>query len=65
LDMAVGYLRFRCREEGGYTLTIVPISDHAGETTSEAVMKRYYELLEEDLREQPWNYLWTHKRWKK
>ena len=22
------------------------------------------ELLEEDIQKQPWNYLWTHKRWK-
>ena len=28
------------------------------------IMNKYYQLLEEDLEEQPWNYLWTHKRWK-
>ena len=64
LNMAVGYLRFRCREDGGYTLTVVPIGPPETPMQPEELMKRYYELLEEDLRQQPWNYLWTHKRWK-
>lgn len=65
MDMAVAYLRFACREDGkGYEMTFVPIAEHAASMTPEAVMERYYQLLEEDLRAQPWNYLWTHKRWK-
>ena len=64
LDMAVGYLHFREKAEGAYTLTVETLCDHASAQTPEALMKRYYELLEGDLREQPWNYLWTHKRWK-
>lgn len=63
-DMAVAYLRFRCREGGGYTMTVVPICDRAAGKDPAWIMQRYYELLEEDLRAQPWNYLWTHKRWK-
>lgn len=65
LDMAAVYMRFLRREEGGYALTVVPLEDHAGATDPESLMKRYYQLLEEDLRQQPWNYLWTHRRWKK
>lgn len=64
LDMTVAYLRFQCREGGGYRLSVVPICEHAAETTPEQIMKKYYQLLEEDLEKQPWNYLWTHKRWK-
>jgi len=64
LDMAVAYLRFDVRPEGGYHLTVVPITDHAHESKPEDIMQRYYQLLEEDLQAQPWNYLWTHKRWK-
>lgn len=64
LNMAVVYLRYRCREEGGYTWEFIPITEHAREMEPLDIMKRYFELLEEDLREQPWNYLWTHKRWK-
>ena len=25
----------------------------------------YFELLEEEIRETPYNWLWSHKRWKK
>ena len=64
MNMAAVYLRFRTRPEGGYTMTLVPIVERASETTPEEIMTKYYQLLEEDLREQPWNYLWTHKRWK-
>lgn len=65
LDMALVYLRFECREEGGYRMTFVPIEEHAGGKDPLALMQQYYKLLEEDLEKQPWNYLWTHKRWKK
>lgn len=64
LDMAVAYLRFTCREEGGYRMEIVPLSEHAAGEDPEELMRRYYALLQEDLEKQPWNYLWTHKRWK-
>ena len=64
MDMAVAYVRFSCREEGGYRLSFVPITLHAAQMSPEQIMERYYQLLEEDLQAQPWNYLWTHKRWK-
>ena len=64
MDMSVVYMRYKLREEGGYTMTFVPIAEHAKGMDPLEIMKTYYKLLEEDLREQPWNYLWTHKRWK-
>ena len=64
LDMAVVYLRYLCREEGGYTISFVPIAEHAGGKDAMEITQAYYKLLEEDLEAQPWNYLWTHKRWK-
>ncbi len=64
LDMAVAYLRFACREGGGYTLSVEPICERAGGMDPADIMRKYYQLLEEDLEKQPWNYLWTHKRWK-
>ena len=64
LDMAVCYLRFLKNDDGCYSLTVVPLAEHAGGMDPEAIMKEYYKLLEEDLKVQPWNYLWTHKRWK-
>ena len=45
-------------------MSVVPLSDNASAEKPDDIMKRYYKLLEEDLQAQPWNYLWTHKRWK-
>ena len=64
MDMAVVYLRFTCRENGGYRMEFVPITEKASGHSPMAIMEKYYKLLEEDLHNQPWNYLWTHKRWK-
>ena len=64
LGMAVAYLRFECREEGGYRMTVVPICDNAMGKDPVEIMGTYYKLLEQDLNAQPWNYLWTHKRWR-
>ena len=51
--------------EGGYTITFNPICEDASRTTPEEIMNKFYALLEKDVEAQPWNYLWTHKRWKK
>ena len=65
MDMAVAYLRMAYREDGkGYYMSVVPICDHAKGEDPLEIMKKYYQLLEEDLEKQPWNYLWTHRRWK-
>ena len=63
-DMAVIYLSFQCRPGGGYTMTFVPITEHAGSLEPMEITRQYFKLLEEDLKAQPWNYLWTHRRWK-
>ena len=62
--MAVSYLGMRRDGKGGYEMVYVPICEDASGMEVEDIMKRYYELLEADLRADPANYLWTHKRWK-
>ncbi|MCR5710528.1 MAG: lysophospholipid acyltransferase family protein [Bacteroidales bacterium] len=62
--MAAAYLRLEYREDGGYRITVVPLCEHAAGEDPAEIMQRYYRLLEKDLEAQPWNYLWTHRRWK-
>lgn len=62
--MAVVYLGMKVDGDGNYVWSFTPVCEDAAGWTDEALMERYYELLEADVREQPWNYLWTHKRWK-
>ncbi|MBO4671577.1 MAG: lysophospholipid acyltransferase family protein [Bacteroidales bacterium] len=63
--MAVCYLSMPVESRGHYKLTYVPICESATVMPADEVMRRYYELLESDIEAQPWNYLWTHNRWKK
>lgn len=61
--MAVLYLRMREQSIGHYTMEMIPICEDASQMSDEEIIRRYYALLEEDLRAQPYNYLWTHNRW--
>lgn len=60
----VVFERFRIDENGNYHKTYELISENAAESEIPDMMKLYYKYLQEDLEAQPWNYLWTHKRWK-
>ena len=64
LGMAVEYMSFECVSRGKYKARFETICTDASELTPEEIMNRYYRLLEKDIKAQPWNYLWTHKRWK-
>ena len=51
-------------QTGKYRITFKHVADNASEMKVEDILARYYALVEEDIKAQPWNYLWTHKRWK-
>ena len=60
--LAVAYLSMRRDRRGHYSLHYTPLCEDASQESVETIMKRYYTLLEEDIRRQPANYLWTHRR---
>lgn len=62
---AVVYMAFRKKEDYGYTMTFREICPDASQMTPEEIMNIFYRYLEEDVKAQPANYLWTHNRWKK
>lgn len=64
LGMAVFFLSMREMEDGHYEMKFIPICEDAREMSILEILNRYYALLAEELRAQPWNYLWTHRRWK-
>jgi len=64
LGLPVVYLNMSIAEDGHYVLRFDPICDNAAESDVDNVLSQYYHLLEKDVQAQPWNYLWTHKRWK-
>ena len=63
--MAVCYMRMPVESRGHYKIEYIPICDSASDMEADDIMRRYYKLLEADIQAQPWNYLWTHNRWKK
>ncbi len=65
LGMAVAYMAMTEKPEGGYVMHFRKICDNASGFAPEDIMNRFYSFLEEDIELQPWNYLWTHKRWKR
>ncbi|MCR4859613.1 MAG: lysophospholipid acyltransferase family protein [Bacteroidales bacterium] len=60
--MSVAYLTMRPDRRGHYLMHYTPICENASEMSLQDIMQQYYTLLEKDIREQPENYLWTHRR---
>ena len=64
MGMSVFYMNADRTTKGRYTVRFSKICDNAAELGTEAIIKEYYRRLEEDIRKNPSNYLWSHKRWK-
>ena len=64
LSHSVMYLKMKRVGRGHYEMTLIPIYRNASDTPSEELMRKYYDLLEDEINETPANWLWTHKRWK-
>ncbi len=61
---SVMYMRMKRVERGRYEMTLIPICRDASLMEPEAIMRKYYDLLQEEINETPHNWLWTHNRWK-
>lgn len=64
LSHSVMYMKMRRVERGHYEMTLIPICRDASTMTPEEIMRKYYDLLQEEINETPHNWLWTHRRWK-
>ena len=64
LGHSVLYLKMKRVKRGSYEMTFIPICEDASKMTPEEIMRKYFDILEEEIRETPHNWLWTHKRWK-
>lgn len=63
-DMGVLYARVTKKRRGFYALELVPITDRAALLPEFEITERFIRLLEEQIREEPYLYFWTHRRWK-
>ena len=63
--LAVSYLSMTRKPSGkGYLCEPKTICDDASKMEVQQIMDEFYRLLEADIRKDPGEYLWSHKRWK-
>lgn len=65
VDACIFYVRVTRPRRGYYDCHIEPISMNPKEVADYGITDRYAQLLEEQIREQPELWLWTHNRWKR
>lgn len=64
LAHSVMYMKMKRVERGRYEMTMVPVCRDASQMAPEDILRKYYDLLQDEINETPCNWLWTHKRWK-
>ncbi|WP_347374563.1 lysophospholipid acyltransferase family protein [Aequorivita sp. Q41] len=64
LDFSVLYLKVEKVKRGYYTATFVPLVDNPKEYSDFQITRMFFDSLEEQIKEKPEYYLWSHKRWK-
>ncbi|UKT65932.1 lysophospholipid acyltransferase family protein [Pedobacter mucosus] len=62
---AVIYLHITQLSKGCYKVVCLPVCSKAESTSDGEITKKYINLLTENINEEPYGWLWTHKRWKR
>jgi Kdo2-lipid IVA lauroyltransferase/acyltransferase len=65
MDIPVVYLGMERKSRGHYLIHYDLISEHPAVEKAFFVTRRYAQLLERDIRNNRYNWLWSHKRWKR
>ena len=61
---AVIYLHITQLSKGSYKVACLPVCSKAEFTSDSEITQKYINLLTENINEEPYGWLWTHKRWK-
>ena len=64
LSHSVVYMKMKHVARGKYEWEFIPICEDASQHTPDELMRKYYDLLEQEIKETPHNWLWSHNRWK-
>lgn len=64
LGLAVVFLKVSKVKRGFYQAEFIPIAANGKETKENEITDTFLRLTEQQIREKPEHYLWTHKRWK-
>ena len=63
-NTAVVFVGFEKIKRGHYAFRISPIAENGSDHTPEELTILYRNILEQTIRRDPANYLWTHRRWR-
>lgn len=63
-DIPAVFARFYKPRRGYYRAQLITIAEHPGQLPEGELTRRYRSLLEDAIRQQPDDWLWSHKRWK-
>ncbi len=64
LDLAVVFIDIQKVKRGYYEITAEVLFEDAKNTAEHEITDTYFSVLEEVIRKNPANWLWSHKRWK-
>jgi len=64
-NSAVVYLHITQPEKGKYNIRCIPVCAEAKSMKEGYITQKYIALLTENIKEEPYSWLWTHKRWKR
>jgi KDO2-lipid IV(A) lauroyltransferase len=59
------YLKIKRVKRGYYFFQVVPVTLDPAHSNDKNLTLKYRNLLEDDIKNNPDNYLWTHRRWKR
>ncbi|QBA64108.1 lysophospholipid acyltransferase family protein [Muriicola soli] len=64
LDLATVFLKVSKVKRGYYQAEFIPINDKGSTAEKHEITEKFLRLAEQQIREKPEYYLWTHRRWK-
>ncbi len=64
LDLAVVFLKVSKVKRGYYKAEFIPITRNGKSTKEHEITEQFLRLTEQQIKERPEHYLWTHRRWK-
>jgi Kdo2-lipid IVA lauroyltransferase/acyltransferase len=63
-NTAVVFVAFEKPKRGHYSFKVIPITENGAAHTPEELTLLYKNALEDTIRNNPSNYLWSHRRWR-
>ena len=63
-DMAVIFMNIQKKKRGHYNLDFEVLFEHTAGLDEQTITEKYVRRLEDQIRENPEYWLWSHRRWK-